>query len=88
MDRASPPPKSGVATRVFELMGGAKRVSEVLGIHYNTVKRWEYPKERNGRDGFIPPASAQQLMDWSRENGGPLKPEHFFDDVREVAAAE
>ena len=66
------------AQRIIDMLGGVAKVSEITGKSPVSVHKWTYDKERAGTGGHIPWASAELLLKHSQENGGDLRPDHFF----------
>jgi len=71
-------PRLNPARRVVELLGGEAKAAEIAGVVPKNVYRWQWPAGQGGTGGVIPMERAMRLLRWSREHGGPLKPEHFF----------
>ena len=67
------------ATRIIELMGGTKAVSEICGVHISQVHKWTWEKSRGGSDGVIPMKHAKSIVDHSRSNGMAVTPDSFFE---------
>lgn len=42
------------AKTIITALGGARAVSELLGIHRSAVWKWSQPKEKGGTGGVIP----------------------------------
>jgi len=66
------------AQTVISICGGFSAVADITSRSEVRVRRWCYPKDRGGTGGLIPSECQQLLLDWSRKNGGALRPEHFF----------
>jgi hypothetical protein len=75
------------AHTIITICGGYRAVAEMTGRDETRVRRWTYPKEKGGTDGLIPTDAGQVLMGEARKRGIPLKPEHFFPEDNEGAAA-
>jgi hypothetical protein len=66
------------AQTVVRILGGIGNTSIAANVHRTRVNRWLLPKENGGTGGLVPSRHHQPLLDWAKENGRPLKPEHFF----------
>ncbi|MBV9549825.1 MAG: hypothetical protein JO256_09160 [Alphaproteobacteria bacterium] len=76
-----------IARRVIDIIGGPTKVSEIAGVAVSQVHRWTWPKSRGGTGGLIPAAHQQVLLNYAREHGLQLHPEHFF-DAADIAAED
>lgn len=73
-----------IAEQIIEIMGGAKVVSEITGVHVSRVHRWKYPKARGGSDGFIPSKHQSEILRAAQDRGIDLAPRDFF-EMRKAA---
>lgn len=79
----------GGAARVIEIMGGHKKVAEILGYKsLSPIYKFTYPRDKNGLGGFIPMDQAQKLLDHAKAHNIELRPDHFFDPAPSSAEAE
>lgn len=62
------------AASVIAKFGGARRLSELLGLDKSTVCQWRVPKARGGTGGLIPARHHAGLMDLGREVGVKIRP--------------
>lgn len=53
---------SPVAARVIEKCGGVQIVCDITGRSESWVRKWTYPRSRNGRGGWVPMEDAQALL--------------------------
>jgi len=61
------------AARVITAFGGARRLSELSGIHLSEVYRWDANHSR-GRGGRIPDKYQRRILKAARENNVGLAP--------------
>lgn len=75
------------AKTIIEICGGVRAVAVVSNRSEVRVRRWGYPVDKGGSGGLIPAEIQQVLMQAARQNGWPLRPEHFFPDPINAASA-
>lgn len=68
-----------IAARVIEKCGGIKATAELCQRSPNWVRKWTYPKNRNGRGGVVPHDDAQRLLAAALRGEVDLTPADFFD---------
>jgi hypothetical protein len=66
------------ARSIVEMLGGAKIVSDFLGITTGAVSRWYAPVERGGCGGFIPSKHVPELCKLAKQQGKFLEPNMMF----------
>lgn len=73
------------AYSIIRLLGGNKKVAEILGIGPERVAAWKQSKRHGGGNGVIPLRHTLALLAYARTNRIPLTPEAF--SPREEQAA-
>ncbi|WP_455476593.1 hypothetical protein [Bartonella sp. B41] len=63
---------------VINLLGGARRVSQLLGVHRTRVYVWLRPVSKGGTGGRIPIRHILTLLDEAARIGVPIKAEDFL----------
>ncbi|WP_374374453.1 hypothetical protein [Dongia sp.] len=69
---------ANIAQHVISKCGGAHFVANLLGLKPLEVYRWTYPRERGGRDGFVPARYQVRLLTLARGRGIDLRTDDFF----------
>lgn len=67
------------AQRVIEKCGGVARVAALTNRTTSWVYKWTYPKEKNGRGGYVPHEDAEALLAAAKRGEVDLDPADFFD---------
>ena len=67
------------AQHVINKCGGVARVAALTGRTHSWVYRWTYPKDRNGRGGYVPHEDAEALLAAAQRGEVDLTPADFFD---------
>lgn len=62
------------AKTIIEVLGGPKKVSEIIGIHRTRVSNWMRPREKGGTGGAVPHWHHSTLI---AASDGKLRPESF-----------
>lgn len=77
---------SPVAARVIEKCGGVHVVCEITGRSESWVRKWTYPRSRNGRGGWVPMEDANTLLRESLKPKGRIKLSawDFFETLTDV----
>lgn len=68
-----------IAEQVIAKCGGVAATAEMCGRTHSWVRKWTYPKNRNGRGGVVPHDDATRLLHAAAQLGIPLTPYDFFD---------
>lgn len=66
------------ASTIISKCGGARAVADICGRTTSYVYKWTYPKERSGRDGYVPHEDAEKLLAAARRGEIDIAPEDFF----------
>lgn len=64
---------------------GVALVSDLLGLNATQVRRWTYPKEKNGCDGRVPIKWVHTLIVRARERGIAIESSEFFWNAEEMS---
>lgn len=79
------------AASVVRKIGGVEMTAVVCGVTKQTVYKWFYPTHpasgARGTGGLIPADRQQIILEWSRRNGNPVKPDDFFIYSRQLRSA-
>lgn len=70
------------ARTIIAFLGGVHRVREITGSHISNIYRWMMPRDKRGTGGKVPYETADQLLDYAKENGVDLRGDDFFDAAR------
>lgn len=57
------------ARTIIRRLGGPDAVARLTGRHVTRVRRWTYPREKNGSDGLIPTSEALKLIKLAPDHG-------------------
>ncbi len=60
-------------------LGSDADVARALGVSHSCVRRFGYPKEMGGRDGFIPRRYWPSIKDLGRKRGVIIEDRHFVE---------
>ncbi len=63
---------------IINLLGGVRRVSQLLGVHRTRVYVWLRPVSKGGTGGRIPTKHIPILLNEANRIGAPIKAEDFF----------
>ncbi|WP_455475744.1 hypothetical protein [Bartonella sp. B17] len=63
---------------IINLLGGVRRVSQLLGVHRTRVYAWLRPVSKGGTGGRIPIRHIPTLLDEAERIGAPIKAEDFL----------
>ncbi|GAA5111917.1 hypothetical protein [Bartonella jaculi] len=63
---------------IINLLGGVRRVSQLLGVHRTRVYVWLRPVSKGGTGGRIPTKHIPILLNEAKRIGAPIKAEDFF----------
>ena len=74
-----------IAEQVIEKCGGVANVATICGRTKSWVYKWTYPKDRNGRGGYVPHEDAVKLLAAAKEGLVPLTAEDFFPEPEPVS---
>lgn len=65
------------AASIIRLLGGNKKVAEILGVAPERVAAWKQSKRHRGGNGVIPLKHTLELLAYAQANGIRLTPEMF-----------
>ncbi|WP_330167249.1 hypothetical protein [Bartonella grahamii] len=65
-------------SEIINLLGGVRRVSQLLGVHRTRVYVWLRPVSKGGTGGRIPTKHIPILLNEANRIGAPIKAEDFF----------
>lgn len=57
------------ARSIIKKFGGEANVAKITGRHITRVRRWTFPKGKNGSDGIIPMPEALKLIAYHKSSG-------------------
>ncbi len=63
---------------IINLLGGVRKVSQLLGVHRTRVYVWLRPVSKGGTGGRIPIKHIPILLNEAKRIGAPIKAEDFF----------
>ncbi|ENN91950.1 hypothetical protein [Bartonella bovis] len=63
---------------IIDLLGGVRRVSQLLGVHRTRVYVWLRPVSKGGTGGRIPIKHIPPLLNEAKRIGVPIKAEDFL----------
>lgn len=69
---------TNIAQNIIEKCGGIRATAAICGRTENWVRKWTYPKNRNGRGGVVPHEDAVRLLAAASDGRVDLTPSDFF----------
>lgn len=71
------------AATVVRKLGGPPVAAQICGVRVSSVYRWLWPLtptsgDMRGSGGMIPARHQIAILEWSKRNGNPVRPEDFF----------